>query len=137
PAFGPKANTPLSSTVARTRGVVAAADLATLVVPASALYPAITNSRPSAESVKLPSEVAVPLLTTAEAPLLGILIVCTKTPARVYSSRKTGLAALVSAAEPSPTRSMTRSPGVNGAANAVKTEVSAIKAESVNSRFIG
>jgi hypothetical protein len=46
-------------------------------------------------------------------------MVCTKVPPGVYSSRNNAVAAELSAATPSPTRAMTRSPGENAAA---KTE---------------
>jgi hypothetical protein len=62
-------------------------------------------------------EVAVPESVTRRlAPMtaVGSAIVCTSTPAGVYSSRKRAVAALVSAAAPVPTRETIRLPGVMG-----------------------
>jgi hypothetical protein len=70
------------------------------------------------ERVTKPSEVAVPeAVRRLFEPLtdVGIAMDCTKVPAGVYSSRNTAVALAERAAEPLPTRYMTRSPGVNAA----------------------
>jgi hypothetical protein len=53
---------------------------------------------------------------------VGSAIDCTDVPAELNSSRKTGVAALVKAALPSPTRNTTRFPVVKEAALAKGTE---------------
>jgi hypothetical protein len=65
---------------------------------------------------------------------VGRAIVCTKAPAGVYSSRNNAVAAEVSAADPSPTLLMTKSPGVMPAPKTV-AEINRGR-ERVSSRFI-
>ena len=114
-----ESTTPFPSTRATTRFVAAVGVDATAAVPRSASNPARLRYRPSADSARAPSEVAVPLRVSRRfAPTadVGRAIDCTSVPDGVYSSRNTAVAPLLSAELPSPTRTTTMSPDVNPAA---------------------
>jgi hypothetical protein len=86
--------------------------LATLAVPTAASYPVNVKYCPSADRFKAPSDVADALSVRMRFdPLtaVGMWSVWTKTPAVVYSSRSTSVAALVVPF----IRRTTRFPGVN------------------------
>src|SRR5271170_6798680 len=107
-------------TIPTTRLTVEAAAVEGVAPPGATPYPVNEMYCSFGEMVNNPSEVELPWAVNANCEptvLVGISIDPTRTPASVYSSNQTSVAAVVPATSPaSPTRYRTKSPAVNGRA---------------------
>src|SRR6266404_590770 len=106
---------PLASAVPTSRGSADDVVPEIAATPLFAVKPAKHRSLLSEGRISAPAEVAVLLNVNGVVPLVGIVVLPTSVPAEVYSSRNVAVLALFSIADPSPTRTTTRSPGVNPA----------------------
>ena len=106
--------------------------LAMAASPGMPLYPATRINCPSTEQFNTPSEVATPLSIRLKGFPPGRVVACGNAmllpavvPSVLNRSKNTGVAALLNAAVPAPTRSTTKLPGTKSA-DAVLAEKSAV-----------
>src|SRR5260370_41895699 len=83
----------------------------------------------------MPSVVVVPVIVSADVPVEVTLMVCTNVSDLVSSNKDTAAALVPRVVEPSPSRTMSRSPAVKAAPDACPTQVADVSTQVRIYRF--